>query len=75
MSVESIWQTNNGRVVFQGIRHFAKGELRGCNIEILPFLRLFPSRKYRGYHEGWTIHFGWLFWTVMIFTYNYRRDV
>lgn len=52
--------------------NFNKKELRGCNFEVLPFIRLFPPKKMKGYGRGWTIHFGWAFWTVIIHQFDRR---
>ena len=43
--------------------NFDKRGLRGCNLEVLPFLRVFPPSP-TGWTRSWTVHFGWLWWTV-----------
>jgi hypothetical protein len=58
-------------VWWESHHNFNKRQLRGCNIEVLPMLRVFPPQRPRrkwgdGYGRGWTIHFGWLFWTVIV---------
>jgi hypothetical protein len=66
------------RTHFDAHHNFAKRDLRGCNIEVLPFIRAFPPQRRRrwgfdGYGKGWTVHFGWLFWTVIIHFYPEER--
>ena len=51
--------------------NFNTRDLRGGDIWVLPCLRLFPPMKGR---RGWTIHFGWLFWTVGLHQYRTVRD-
>jgi hypothetical protein len=63
--------------IWEAHHNFNKRDLRGCNIEVLPFVRVFPPQRARrhannftrsldGYGRGWTIHFGWLYWTVIV---------
>lgn len=55
--------------------NFDRSGLRGANIDVLPFLRIFPPPEHGGYPgtRGWTVHFGWLFWTVVVHQFPGRR--
>lgn len=58
------------RVRLETVYNFNARDLRGCNFEVLPFLRVFPPGKKNYRRQGWIFHFGWLYWTVMVFTYK-----
>lgn len=45
--------------------NFNKKQNRGCDFYVLPLLRVFPPAPI-GYGKKWTVHFGWLVWTVII---------
>ena len=38
----------------------------GCKIDMIPFVTLFPPLKSPYRRDKWTIHFGWLYWTVVV---------
>ena len=58
------------RIRLEPLYNFDAKGLRGCQVEVLPFLRVFPPGKRYYHRQGWIFHFGWLLWTVMIFTYH-----
>lgn len=47
----------------------------GTYLNILPYLRLFyPTKHYAG-RSGWTVHFGWLAWEVLVHTQSHAAPV
>ena len=45
--------------------NFNKKENRGCDFYVLPLFRVFPPRP-KGYGKNWTVHVGWIVWTIVI---------
>ena len=60
------------QVFWEPAYNFNTRQLRGCNVEVFPFLRVFPPYANRGvvYRRKWILHFGWLLWTVIVYFYN-----
>lgn len=60
------------RLTFEASYNFNRAGLRGADFNVLPFLRLFPPQRFGGYPSvrGWTVHFGWLWWTVIVHQYR-----
>ena len=60
------------RFTFEATYNFNKRGLRGAAFNVLPFLRLFPPAGWGGYSStiGWTMHFGWLWWTCIVHQYR-----
>ena len=60
------------RIVAEASYNFNRRALRGANFEVLPFISVFPPPSWGGYptKRGWTIHFGWLWWTVIMHQYD-----
>jgi hypothetical protein len=50
------------------------GLMRGRYISVLPFLSVFPPARFGGHGENWTVHFGWLAWTLGAHFYPRVRE-
>jgi hypothetical protein len=46
--------------------NFNKRALRGCDFDVLPFLRVFPPAPIGWARKKLTLHMGWLAWTLIL---------